>query len=42
MTNADDSVSLIKSDTGLVARKPVFLVSDKASFNPVSTATETS
>ena len=27
---------------GLVARKPVFGVSDKASFKPVSSATETS
>ena len=27
---------------GLVARKPVFGVSDKASFKPVSLATETS
>ena len=28
--------------TGLVARKPVFGVSDKASFKSVSSATETS
>ena len=27
---------------GLVARKPVFWISDKASFKPVSSATETS
>ena len=27
---------------GLVARKPVFQVSDKVSFKPVSSATETS
>ena len=42
MTNADDRVSLIKSHMDLVVRKPVFGVSDKESFNPVSTATETS
>ena len=29
------------SHMGLVARKPVFGVSDKASFKPVSSATET-
>ena len=32
---------LIRFDLGFVARKPVFRVSDKASFKPVSTATET-
>ena len=31
-----------KHKMGLVARKPVFGVSDKASFKPVSSATETS
>ena len=29
-------------EMGLVARKPVFGVSDKASFKPISSATETS
>ena len=29
-------------DMGLVTRKPVFRVSDKASFKPVSSVTETS
>ena len=29
-------------DMGLTARKPVFGVSDKASFKPVSSATDTS
>ena len=47
------NTELIKSDTylhnpvalynmGLVVRNPVFRVSDKASFKPVSLATETS
>ena len=31
-----------KYHLGLVAKKPVFGVSDKASFKPVSSATETS
>ena len=35
--NAPDSAIM-----GLVARKPVFGFSDKASFKPVSSATETS
>ena len=35
-------VNLIKIYMGLVARKPVFGVSDKASFKTVSSATETS
>ena len=33
---------LIQDLSGLVMRKPVFGVSDKASFKPVSSATETS
>ena len=32
----------VNSNMDLVARKPVFGVSDKASFKPVSSATETS
>ena len=38
----DDSYKKIKLDLGLVARKPVFGVSDKARLKPVSLATETS
>ena len=33
---------MLPSHMGLVVRKPVFRVSDKASFKPVSSATETS
>ena len=36
------SMADVKTYTGLVARKPVYGVSEKASFKPVSTATETS
>ena len=36
------STVIIRDHLGLVATKPVFGVSDKASFKPVSSATETS
>ena len=35
-------VQPVNADMGLVQRKPVFGVSDKARFKPVSSATETS
>ena len=38
----DVNLVIIVLHTGLVAKKPVFKVSDKASFKPVSSATETS
>ena len=40
--NPADDVPLTPYHLGLVARKPVFGVSDKTSFKPVSSATETS
>ena len=36
------SALFLNHQLGLVARKPVFGVSDKASFNPISSATQTS
>ena len=38
----DDILKNILSNIGLVARKPIFGVSDKASFKPGPSATETS
>ena len=35
-------IHLLLNNMGLVARKPVFGVSDKERFKPVSSATETS
>ena len=35
-------IEAVWQNVGLVARKPVFGVSDKASFKPVSSATEIS
>ena len=39
--NRFSKIIKVHRNMGLVARKPVFGVSDKASFKPVSSATET-